>query len=198
MFIPLHLGLLCPSPHERGNGSLGFWFLAIPVLCALAGSSVLFPLQGLVTLSYLPRAISTSRHLIDEEEMEFYANLQPELKTPVLMQPQKKAVCYLLSLHTVTQVFEFARCHFSRELRILPICFLINLWSKRGPVPAFVDACLSSPCSNHSCQQTCSVPAASLSQGSSESASLWCRIGKQTGLSKAISSKNVAVSVSAV
>lgn len=96
MFIPLHLGLLCPSPHERGNGSLGFWFLAIPVLCALAGSSVLFPLQGLVTLSYLPRAISTSRHLIDEEETEFYANLQPELKTPVLMQPQKKAVCYLV------------------------------------------------------------------------------------------------------
>ncbi|KAK7815007.1 hypothetical protein U0070_024350 [Myodes glareolus] len=35
-------------------------------------------------------------NLIDEEEKEFYANLRPELKTPVLMQTQKKAVSYLV------------------------------------------------------------------------------------------------------
>lgn len=37
----------------------------------------------------------------------------------------------------------FAWCHFSRELRILPICFsLIRITAGKGAVPAFVDASL--------------------------------------------------------
>lgn len=71
-------------------GALGFGSLPFH---SLSSGFVRPPFQGFVTLSI---AISTSWNLIYEEEKGVCANLQPELKTPVLIQTNKKAVCYLV------------------------------------------------------------------------------------------------------
>lgn len=74
-------------------GAQGFGSLPFLSVCTGKQFCTFPPFQGSVTLSV---TISTSRNLIDEEEKGVCANLQPELETAVLIQTNKKAVCYLV------------------------------------------------------------------------------------------------------